>query len=206
MTMWTLAATGIVFGLAAGVTPGPLLALVVTESLRGGVPAGVRVAAAPLLTDAPIVLVSIVLLTRVTGTTVLGALALAGAFFLAYLAWDSLTVAPPDTAAPAPRGSALAKGAVVNLLNPHPYLFWLGIGGPTLLGAWEQSAAHALAFLAAMYGCLVGSKMVVAWGVGRGRRLLRSRGYVYLVRALGVALGLFAVRFARDGLQHFGVL
>ena len=42
MTMWTLAATGIVFGLAAGVTPGPLLALVVTESLRGGVPAGVR--------------------------------------------------------------------------------------------------------------------------------------------------------------------
>lgn len=204
--MWTLAVTGVVFGLAAGVTPGPLLTLVVTESLRGGVRSGVRVAAAPLLTDAPIVFVSVLLLTRVTGTTVLGALALAGALLLAWLAWDSLTVTAPEAVAPGQRGSALAKGAAVNLLNPHPYLFWLGIGGPTLLGAWEEGAAPAVAFLAAMYGCLVGSKMVVAWGVGKGRRLLQSRGYVYLVRALGFALGVFAVRFARDGLQHLGVI
>ncbi len=205
--MWTLAVTGVVFGLAAGVTPGPLLALVVTESLRGGVRAGMRVAAAPLLTDAPIVLVSVLLLTRVTGTTVLGALALAGALLLAALAWDSLTVAAPEAAAePTQRGSALAKGAAVNLLNPHPYLFWIGIGGPTLLGAWDEGAAPAGAFLTTMYGCLVGSKMMVAWGVGKGRRLLQSRGYVYLVRALGLALGVFAVRFARDGLQHLGVI
>ena len=205
--MLTLALTGVVFGLAAGVTPGPLLTLVVSESLRGGVGAGVRVAAAPLLTDAPIVLVSVLLLARMTGTTVLGALALAGALLLAWLAWDSLTVAAPEAdAAPGERGSALAKGAAVNLLNPHPYLFWLGIGGPTLLGAWQEGAASAVAFLAGMYGCLVGSKMVVAWGVGRGRRLLRSRGYVYLLRTLGVALGVFAVRFARDGLEQLGVL
>ncbi|MCY4076198.1 MAG: LysE family transporter [Acidobacteria bacterium] len=205
--MLTVALTGVVFGLAAGVTPGPLLTLVVTESLRGGVGAGMRVAAAPLLTDGPIVLVSIVLLTRVDGTAVLGALALAGAALLGYLAWDGLTVAAPEAVAtPGPRGSALAKGAAVNLLNPHPYIFWLGIGGPTLLGAWDEGAAPAVAFLAAMYGCLVGSKVVVAWGVGKGRRLLQSRGYVYLVRALGLALGVFAVRFARDGLQHLGVL
>ena len=205
--MGTLAVTGVVFGLAAGVTPGPLLALVVTESLRGGARAGMRVAAAPLLTDAPIVLVSVVLLTRVTATTILGALALTGSLLLAWFAWDSLTVAAPEAAAaPEQRGSALARGAAVNLLNPHPYLFWLGIGGPTLLGAWQEGAAPASAFLAAMYGCLVGSKMVVAWGVGKGRRLLQSRGYVYLVRALGLALGVFALRFARDGLQHLGAL
>ena len=204
--MLTLAVTGVVFGLAAGVTPGPLLTLVVTESLRGGVGAGMRVAAAPLLTDAPIVLVSLVLLTRMGGTAVLGALALVGAVLLAYLAWDGLTVAAPEAvAAPGPRGSALAKGAAVNLLNPHPYLFWLGIGGPTLLGAWEEGTAPAVAFLAAMYGCLVGSKMVVAWGVGKGRRLLQSRNYLYLVRALGLALGVFALRFALDGLEHLGV-
>lgn len=205
--MWPLVVSGVVFGLAAGVTPGPLLALVVTESLRGGVRAGMRVAAAPLLTDAPIVLVSVVLLTRVTGSAFLGALALGGAALLAYLAWDSLTVAPPAAGAePARRGSVLARAAAVNLLNPHPYLFWLGIGGPTLLGAWETGAVPAAAFLAAMYVCLVGSKMVVAWGVGQGRRWLRSRGYVYLVRALGLALAFFALRFAREGLELLGVL
>ena len=205
--MLTAAVAGVVFGLAAGVTPGPLLTLVVTESLRGGVRAGMRVAAAPLLTDGPIVVVSVALLTRVTGTGVLGGLALVGALLLAYLAWDSLTVAAPEAAAEAgPRVSALAKGAAVNLLNPHPYLFWLGIGGPTLLGAWQEGAGPAVAFLAGMYGCLVGSKMVVAWGVGKGRRLLQSRGYVYLVRVLGLALAFFAVRFAREGLEHLGAL
>ena len=204
--MWTFAVTGVVFGLAAGLSPGPLLTLVVTESLRGGTRAGMRVAAAPLLTDGPIVLVSVVLLTRVASSGILDVLALAGALFLAYLAWDSLTAKAPEAAARAPRRSALTKGAFVNVLNPHPYLFWVGIGGPTLLGAWEQSAAHALSFVVGMYGCLVGSKMVVAWGVGKGSRLLESRAYVYLVRALGLALAVFAVRFARDALRHLGVI
>ena len=36
----------------------------------------------------------------------------------------------------------------MNLLNPHPYLFWIGIGGPTLLGAWDEGAAPARSRLA----------------------------------------------------------
>jgi threonine/homoserine/homoserine lactone efflux protein len=48
-------ATGIVLGLSAGLSPGPLMTLVVAESLKGGASAGIRIALAPLVTDAPII-------------------------------------------------------------------------------------------------------------------------------------------------------
>ena len=53
--------TGLLFGASAGLAPGPLLALVVAESVRGGTGCGIRVAAAPLLTDTPIVIGSVLL-------------------------------------------------------------------------------------------------------------------------------------------------
>lgn len=46
--------SGIVFGLAAGVAPGPLLALVFSETLKYGKKEGVTVAISPLITDLPI--------------------------------------------------------------------------------------------------------------------------------------------------------
>lgn len=54
--------TGVLLGLSSGLAPGPLLALVASETLRHGVRAGVRVALAPLITDLPIILTTILLL------------------------------------------------------------------------------------------------------------------------------------------------
>jgi len=45
---------GLGLGLAAGASPGPLLTLVVSSTLARGFGAGLRVALAPVLTDAPI--------------------------------------------------------------------------------------------------------------------------------------------------------
>ena len=53
---------GILLGLSAGIAPGPLLTLVVSETLSGGVGAGVRVALSPLLSDLPIILFAVFLL------------------------------------------------------------------------------------------------------------------------------------------------
>jgi threonine/homoserine/homoserine lactone efflux protein len=45
--------SGAALGLSAGVTPGPLLALVIAQTLTHGPREGGKVALAPLLTDAP---------------------------------------------------------------------------------------------------------------------------------------------------------
>jgi hypothetical protein len=46
---------GIIFGLSAGLAPGPLLMLVISDTLRHGIKAGVKVALAPVITDLPII-------------------------------------------------------------------------------------------------------------------------------------------------------
>ena len=50
--------TGAVLGFSAGVAPGPLLVFVISETLRFGVRSGFKVAAAPLITDPPIIVLT----------------------------------------------------------------------------------------------------------------------------------------------------
>ncbi|NCD26558.1 MAG: hypothetical protein EOL86_13335, partial [Deltaproteobacteria bacterium] len=50
------AASGLVLGLSAGLSPGPLLTLMLSETLRHGVRAGLLVAVAPLISDLPIII------------------------------------------------------------------------------------------------------------------------------------------------------
>jgi threonine/homoserine/homoserine lactone efflux protein len=57
--------SGCVFGLAAGFTPGPTLTFVIAQTLRFGLADGIKVAIAPLLTDAPVIALSAVLIRQV---------------------------------------------------------------------------------------------------------------------------------------------
>ena len=84
---------GITLGLAAGISPGPLLALVITRAIRYNKTEGIKIALAPLFTDAPIVVIAIFLLSKLTSyDMVLGIISLLGAVFIIYLAWESITV------------------------------------------------------------------------------------------------------------------
>ena len=57
--MLTFFVLGAGIGLVAGVSPGPVLTLVVAETLKGGWLRGAAVAAGPLLADGPIILLAI---------------------------------------------------------------------------------------------------------------------------------------------------
>lgn len=195
---------GIVLGLPAGLSPGPMLTLVISQTLQHGVREGLRVAVAPLVSDAPVVALALWAAAAVSRTnTALAVLSLAGAAFLAFLAAGCLRSRGIHTGAQ-PAAHSLAKAVAVNLLNPHPYLFWFTVGAPLLLRDWRSGAANAVGFLAAFYIGLVGSKVLVALLAGRGRRLLTGRAYVWIMRTLGVALLGFAALFAREGLLRLG--
>ena len=55
---------GLSLGTVAGISPGPLLTLVITATLERGVGGGLRVAASPLVSDAPIVTACLLTLTQ----------------------------------------------------------------------------------------------------------------------------------------------
>ncbi len=197
---------GCVFGLAGGFSPGPTTTLIVAQSVRFGVVEGLKVAIAPALTDAPIIIVAVLLVGQLARfEPVLGIISILGASFLLYLAIDSLRArgAEIDDTLVEPR--SISKGFITNLLNPHPYMFWFVIGAPKLLEAAGISTLSAVLFVAGLYLCLIGAKILVAVLAGRSRSFLTSRGYMTVNRILGLALAVFAVLFCRKGLRLLGV-
>lgn len=190
--------SGCVLGFSAGISPGPLMTLVITESVGAGTGAGVRVALAPLLTDAPIIAACTLVLAQMAHfASVLGVVSIAGGCFVLHMAWDAWKAQPPTGEGGSSK--AMARGVITNFLSPHPYLFWITVGSPLLVTGWAKGIASPAAFLAGFYGCLVGAKVAVAVAAGRSRHLLAGRAYTALLRTMGVLLAAFALLFFRDG-------
>ncbi len=199
--------SGVVLGLSAGLSPGPLQTLVLAQSMRHGTREGLKVALVPLFTDVPVILVCILVLKRLSHFgPVLGAVSLVGTLFVLWLAWESFTVRGMEMADPDVDPKSLRRGALVNFLNPNVYVFWLTVGSPIILNAWAKTPLAAAGFLACLLGCLVGCKMTLAVIVGRSRHLLAGRGYVVVMRILGALLMLFALLMFRDGMRLLGIL
>lgn len=204
--MFPSLAAGIVLGLSAGLAPGPLLALVITQTIRHNSREGIKVAAAPLITDMPIILFSVLILESLAGFHfLLGLISLGGGFYVLHLAYASLRTSPLVLQDSGQQPRSLSKGVLINFLNPHPYLFWVTVGAPLILKAGADSLVSALIFILCFYLSLVGSKVSVAMVVGRSRGFLTGKGYVYVMRALGALLAFFALFLFRDGLVLLGV-
>jgi threonine/homoserine/homoserine lactone efflux protein len=198
---------GILLGLSAGVAPGPLLALVISETIRHGIGSGVRVALAPMVTDLPIIILTSFILSKLSGfQPILGILALVGGCVIFYMGCDCLRTreVAPDLVAIKPK--SLTKGIMANALSPHPYLFWFSVGAPTITKAMQQRIGEALAFVVGFYVFLVGSKIVLAVLVGQSKSFLIGRGYRYTMRFLGLVLCALSVVLFHDGLMLLGVV
>jgi threonine/homoserine/homoserine lactone efflux protein len=198
---------GTLLGLAAGFAPGPLLVLVISETIRHGIREGIEVSAAPLLTDIPILLVSLFILSKLSAVdALLGILSMAGAGFILYLGWEGLKVKPIHIDPSQTVSHALRKGVITNALNPHPYVFYMTVGGPIFLRALNQGTVSAAAFFCSFLFFLVGSKVVLALATERSRSFLKGPVYLWIMRGLGVALVAFSVTLIREGLRLLGLL
>jgi threonine/homoserine/homoserine lactone efflux protein len=138
---------------------------------------------APLATDFPIVLLILIVLKQLPpGASRI--LSLVGGLYVLYLAWglwrqwQALNTARAGagqrfdaTADDASSWKMLRRAVLMNFLNPNPYLFWGLVGGPILLGALDQSALHAGAFLIGMYGVFIGLQIALIAVFHFARRL-----------------------------------
>lgn len=184
-----------------------MLALVLAQTFRHGSREGCKVALTPLVTDAPIILVALTLATRLAERHLwLGLISIAGALFVFYLAWESFWPAPGDAQAPVDSPRSWLKGSITNLLNPHPWIFWLTVGAASLAKALAQGWLVVAAFLFGFYFLLVGSKVMVALLAGRSRQWLAGRNYRLTMRVLAVMLALFAVLLLQEGLKQMAVI
>lgn len=206
MTSWQALGLGVGLGIGAGITPGPLLALIMNETLRGGWQSGMVVAFAPPLGDIVVVALCFSVLSHLPDWS-LPLLGMIGGFYILLLAWETLRTTsgalPSTTDSDIRHGHSLLKGLIVNLLNPHPYIFWMTVAGPLISHSYQQSAfGPILAFVSGFYGCLVGSKLALALLIHNGRARLQGRGYQLALWISGGCLFLFALGLIWGGVRQ----
>ncbi len=94
--------------------------------------------------------------------------------------------------------SAGLQPALVNLLNPNPYLGWSLVMGPAVLAAWSEGPRCAVLLLLSFYITMISISMVLIILMGKPL-LLRSeaRRSLILVSALLLAgLGIYFISLA----------
>jgi threonine/homoserine/homoserine lactone efflux protein len=198
--------SGIIFGLASGMSPGPLLALVFSETIKYGKKEGIKIAISPLITDLPIVLLALLALSNlVKYNFIIGIISLFGAYYLIHLGVENLTAKIDKLEVKLEKKDALKRGVIANFLNPHPYLFWLSIGGEMIFKSMEVHISATVLFILGFYSFLIGSKIGIASVVEKSRSFLKSKHYLYIVRVLGIALIVFALIFVKEGLELIGL-
>jgi threonine/homoserine/homoserine lactone efflux protein len=153
---------GLLLGGTAAVQPGPLLAFLLSQTVKNGWRHTLPAAFAPLISDIPIVLLVILVLTR-TPNWSLHLLRIIGGLFLLYLAYGAYKsfmpaiTATPQTLQTTHKG--MLKAALMNLLSPNPYIFWATIAGPIFIAGWRKSPGNGVSFVLGFYLTLIGGFM-----------------------------------------------
>lgn len=168
--------TGMILGFAAGISPGPLLALVFSETLRHGRKERIKIALSPLISDLPIILFVLFLLSDlIKYGNIIGLINLFGAVYLFYLGVLNLRASEGKFKSGALKKDALKQGVIANLLSPYPYLFWITIGGPIIFQGLEVSITAAALFIIGFYGMLTGSKIGFALITEKNQNIHRKQ-------------------------------
>jgi threonine/homoserine/homoserine lactone efflux protein len=200
---------GLLLGLGVGLAPGPLLALVISASLRGGTSHGLRVALSPLITDLPIIVISLFILQQINNSA-LGFLSIVGTIVLFYFAYESWIAGKNNPQDFINEGKSIGstkttlfKAILTNFVNPSAWLFWMTAGGTLLVSGWNKSLLDAAGFLVGFYLLLIGSKALLAFGIGSTRNKMPSWLYKLLVRIAAILLLALGIELFRSSLNFF---
>ncbi len=200
-----LAVAGLSVGIALASSPGPVQAVLLAESVSGGIARGFRAQAGANLTLAVLLAaLALGLSLAAPAGLVLAALQAAGGALLLWLAADGLRSAPA-TGQPAGPGwlpglPPAARGVLAVLLNPGSWLFLGAVAAPLFAAAAHQGGTgRALVVaLVTVIGCGSGDTAVVLIG-GVGVRRASADAQQWVHRALAVVLGGFGAWFLAAG-------
>ena len=197
------------FAFAAVVQPGPLQAFLLSRAMAEGWRRTLPAALSPLLSDGPIAVLVLIVLGRVpTGGQVL--LRAAGGVLLLYLAWSALRQTGASSGGPvsAPDSARLTlfQAAMVNLLNPSPYLGWALVLGPAAIAGWHEGPAHAAALVLAFYGVMTAglAGFILLASTARLLRPRAQRTLVIVSAAVLAGLGVYQLIASAQGFVALG--
>ncbi len=156
--MWIYLLQGIGYGLAAASQPGPFQTYLISQTLTRGWKRTLPAALAPLVSDGPIILICVLVLSQVPAW-MQRILYIAGGLFILYLAtgtynsWKNFDFHLPSVETR--NQHSILKAALMNALSPGPYIFWTLVTGPILLKGWRETPVNGIGFLIGFYVTLI---------------------------------------------------
>ena len=192
---------GASYALAAGLQPGPLQAFFLAKVVENGWRRTLPAAFAPLISDGPIALVALLILSYLPDSFQ-EILQIAGGLLLLYFAWSSFRSWKTDQTSNSGNSTStpatILQAALVNLLNPNPYLGWSLVMGPAVLLAWGEKPLFAISLLGAFYLVMISTSMVLILLMGT-TSFLNQQGRRSLLFVSGFLLACLSVYYLGTG-------
>jgi len=190
---------GITYSFAAVVQPGPFQAFLFSQSITNGWRKTLPLVFAPLISDLPVIILVLLVLTNVPHEVLWILQSIGGVFLLylafnAYKAWRNFHQNVVQEVSPQLN---IFKAAMVNILNPNPYLAWSLILGPLLIKGWNESPVNGIILLLAFYSFMViySIAMIMLFAAARSFGPKVSR----------ISIGISAIALTVFGLYQLGM-
>lgn len=204
----SLSVAGVALGVIEGIKPGPLLTMVIRETLSGGLRAGVWTATAPIFTDGPLIIVSLLAASWIsTRPSILIVISILGAAYLLKMGLECFSIEPPSSdLAEVDVSDSFKRGVLTNLLNPNVYIFWFLIGGPLMASVADEEPLAPVAYAVTFLVSIIIVKSIIALAFDRSRGNLSRRSYSIMLSLCGVAMIFFAIGFTYQAYDLYQAL
>ena len=167
------------YSFACVVQPGPFQAFLLSQSLINGWRKTFPLVFIPLISDIPVIIIVLLILSVLPKDLLMVLQCLGGAFllYLAFNAYKTWQTFKKTDEAKVAQTTAFLKGVLINVLNPNAYIGWSLVMGPMLIKGWSESPVNGILLLVGFYGSMViySFGMVILFALARnfGPRVTR---------------------------------
>ncbi len=182
-------------GLIAGISPGPITALMLGETFRHGVRKGIQVPLALIVSNFFFAVFSVTLVylsSSIDSALVL--LKYLGGLVLIWMGTQEWRASGKLELKESSR--PFLKTLLIEVPNPHPYIFWFTVLAPSMVVALKAGAGmeKIVLFWACFVVTLVGSKMAIVLAAHNIKHYLTDSYIRIILRILAVLLILFGIK------------
>lgn len=214
MELWVLLVTSFLVGLTGALSPGPLLTVTVSESVRRGFWAGPLVVLGHCLLEIALIVALVMGLQELLKFNgVKGTIGILGGLFLLWLGYqmlrdayrDSLDITLSGEGKSMKWGGPVLAGLLASLSNPYFVLWWATVGAAYVFVSLEYGWLGLVLFTAGHISSDLLWYSLVSFAVARGRRYIGHNFYRGLLGACGVFLVGLALYFCVSGWNYMGL-